>query len=159
MHDRAGDPGARAVAVDGGLPADTDEAAASEARARYREHGVEAIEPDEAIFALLGPGERVLAVRHSAAIDRRLSSGRASAIESIRGDLYVTTSRLVLIGREVFAFDLADIEDSALAGETVLLLLHAGVGLALDVDRPRLLRVQIGTARAALVPRPQPASR
>jgi hypothetical protein len=131
------------------LTADTDEAAASEARARFRTFGAEPIGADDRIRELLDPCEQVLAVRHSVALDRRLGSSRASAIDSIRGDLYVTTSRLVLVGDQVVTFDLDRIEDSALAGESVLLILDAGVGIVLDADRPRLLRVQIAGARAA----------
>lgn len=129
--------------------ADTDEAAAGEARARYREHGLEPLEADEAIRGLLQPGEEVLAVRHSVALDRRVGSNRVSAIDSIRGDLYVTTARLVQLGRQTVTIALDEIEDFVLVGEKVLLVLRDGVGVALDVDRPRLLRAQISAARTA----------
>lgn len=129
--------------------AETDDAAASEARARFRSFGLEPVVADDQIRSLLDANEQVLAVRHSVGVDRRLGSSRASAIDSIRCDLYVTTARLVLIGQEVISFDLEQVEDSALAGESVLLLLHDGVGIVLDADRPRLLRVQIAAARTA----------
>jgi hypothetical protein len=129
--------------------ADTDEAAASEARVRYREHGVEPIEPDERIQALLAPGEQVIAVRCAVALDRRQTSAESPAIDSIRGDLYMTSARLVHVGPTIITFELDDIEDAALAGHRVLLLLRDGRAIALEVDRPRLLRVQIAAARAA----------
>jgi hypothetical protein len=145
---------------------DTDEAAASEARARYRQLGVESVESDDTILPLLAPGERVLALRHSVGLDRRQASAQAPTIDSVRGDLYVTTERLVHVGDEVLDFRLDDVQDSALAGERVLLILRDGVGIVLNADRPRLLRVQIAAARAARAGspeqrpgRPQSASR
>ena len=36
-----------------------------------------------------------------------------------------------------------------LSGHRLLLVLHGGAGIALDVASPRLLRVEIATARAA----------
>lgn len=137
------------------VTADTDEAAASEARARFRTYGVEPLGVEDRVRDLLDPREQVLAVRHSVGLDRRLGSSRTSAIDSIRGDLYVTTARLVLVGEQVVTFDLDRIEDSALAGESVLLILGDGVGIVLDADRPRLLRVQIAGARAARAGRAQ----
>jgi hypothetical protein len=157
MHDQIDAPGSDRSSGDELAPvdelamptADTDEAAASEARARFRTFGVEPLEADDRVRALLDPCEQVLAIRHSVALDRRLGSSRTSVIDSIRGDLYVTTTRLVLVGEQVVTFHLDQIEDSALAGESVLLILGDGVGIVLDADRPRLLRVQIAAARAA----------
>ena len=149
--DRAGDVRTGTSPSDGPgdwqLQADSDEAAASEARACYREHGLEPLEPDDAIRGLLGPGEKVLAVRYGVALDRRIGSARVSVIDSIQGDLYVTSDRLVHVGSQAVSFDLSEIEDSALVGEKVLLVLRDGVGVAFDADHPRLLRVQIGAAR------------
>jgi len=174
MHDQMEAPGAdrpRSTEVEpvgvAGLPtAATDEEAASAARARFKSFGVEPVDADDRVRGLLDPAEQVLAVRHSVALDRRLGSSRASAINSIRGDLYVTTARLVLVGEQLLTFELDQIEDTALAGELVLLILGAGVGIVLDADRPRLLRVQIAAARAARAGPtgraedcPQPASR
>lgn len=133
--------------------ADTDEAAASQARARFRSSGLEPVEADDRVRPVLAPGEQVIAVRHGVALDRRVASSRASAVDSIRGDLYVTTARIVHIGDKVNTFPLDQIEDSALAGESVLLILHDGVGIVLDADRPRLLRVQIAAARAGRIGR------
>jgi len=135
--------------------AEPDDVAASEARVRYRTCGVEPVEADEGIRGLLVSGEDVVAVRRNVALDRRLASAREPVVDSIRGDLYVTTKRLVHVGDCVLTFDLEEIEDSALAGDTVLLLLGDGVGVALRTDRPRLLRVQIAAARAARASRPE----
>ena len=129
--------------------ADTDESAASDARVRYREHGMEPLEPDERIRSLLAPDEELLAVRRHVALARPQPSDGAPAIDPISGDLYVTSARLVHVGRSILAFDLDDIEDAALAEERVLLVLRDGAGIALDAVRPRLLRVQIAAARAA----------
>jgi hypothetical protein len=182
MHETANVDGrVRTESVDAGQPdgpqaipdsearprvADTDEAAASEARIRYREHGVEPLEPDERIRTQLAPGEQVIAVRRFVALDRRQTSAEAPAIDSLRGDLYVTSARLVHVGPRILTFELDDIEDAALAGERVLLLLRDGLSVAIEADRPRLLRVQVAAARAARAgptgrrPRgPQPASR
>jgi hypothetical protein len=148
------------------LLTDTDEAAATEARARFREHGVDPIEPDDGIRRLLAAGEQVMAMRHFVGLDRRLASAHLTAIDSVRGDLYVTTARLVHVGQHVLSYDLDEIADSALAGERVLLILREGLSVALDAARPRLLRVQIAVARASRAGqterqhvRPQPASR
>lgn len=129
---------------------DLDESAASEARARYRAHGIEAIESDERIRRVLAPDERVLAFRRAVALDRH----QASAVDSFVGDLYVTSRRLVLLGPPTLSIDIEDIEDAALAGERLLLDLRNGVDIAVVVDRPRLLRVQVAVARAARAGRP-----
>ena len=129
--------------------ANTDEWAASDARVRYRDHGMEPLEPDERIRSLLAPGEKLLAIRRHVALARPQPSDGAAAIDPISGDLYVTSARLVHVGRSMVAFDLDDIEDAALAEERVLLVLSDGAGIALDAVRPRHLRVQIAAARAA----------
>jgi hypothetical protein len=128
---------------------DTDEAAASEARLRYKTHGIEPIEPDDSIRCLLMPGEQLLATRRGVALDRRAQAAFAGPPGSVWGDLYVTSARLIHIGGAVVSFDLDDIEDAPMADDRLLLLLADGVGLSLDADRPRLLRVQIAAARAA----------
>jgi hypothetical protein len=128
--------------------ADADEALAAEARQRYRTDGIPSLAPDPAIRQLLDEHEQALAVRRSAALDRReppISSHPAG----VAGDLYVTSRRLVLVGRHTLTFDLADIADAVVSGERLLLVMRDGSGMTLDVDQPRLLRVQISAARAA----------
>ncbi len=104
--------------------------------------------PDDRIAPLLGPGERVLAVRHSAVLDRRLPPARSGGQASLAGDLYVTSKRLVLVGPLTMVIDLDEVEDAVVSGERVLLVMGDGRGAALDVARPRQLRVEIATARA-----------
>lgn len=47
---------------------------------------------------------------------------------------------------------LADIVETSLAGERLLVSLSDGEGLVLDVERPRQLRAEIATAIRALRP-------
>jgi hypothetical protein len=54
----------------------------------------------------------------------------------------------VLVGRLTVAIDLDEIEDAVVSGERILLVMGDGRGATLDVARPRLLRVEIATARA-----------
>jgi hypothetical protein len=128
-----------------------DEAAAFEARERFREREIEPLEPDGRIAELLLPGEEVLAVRLAALLDRRMPSIRGSgwpAFAGLAGDLYVTSSRLVLVGRTVLEYDLDAIREAVVSSERLLLTLTCGAGITLAIDRPRLLRVEIGAARA-----------
>ncbi len=106
------------------------------------------IVPDDRIAPLLGPGEHVLAVRHSVVLDRRRPPPRSDGQASLAGDLYVTSRRLVLVGRVTLAFDLDEVEDAVVSGERVLLVMGDGRGAALDAAHPRQLRVEIATARA-----------
>ena len=104
--------------------------------------------PDGRIAPLLDPDEHVLAVRRSVVLDRRLPPPRSSSPASLSGDLYVTSKRLVLVGRLTLAIDLDEVEDAVVSGERILLIMGNGNGAALDVARPRQLRVEIATARA-----------
>ena len=125
-----------------------DEIAADQARAGYRTQAMPALEPDDRIAPLLGPDEHVLAVRRSATLDRHIPSPGPNAHAELTGDLYVTSRRLVLVGRLTQAIALREIEDAVLCGERILLVMVDGSGASLDVSRPRLLRVEIATARA-----------
>jgi hypothetical protein len=127
-----------------------DEAAADEARRRYREGGVSPLEPDERISPLLYPDERPLAVRRSAALDRRQPPLSLEPAAALGGDLYLTSRRLVLLGHHVVEIDLMEIEEAALSGEVLLLALRDGTGVTLRVAQPRLLRVQVAAARSAI---------
>jgi hypothetical protein len=64
-------------------------------------------------------------------------------------DLYVTSRRLVLAGPDMIFFDLAALDEAVVSHERLLIVLRDGVGLVLEVEQPRLLRVEIATARAA----------
>jgi hypothetical protein len=129
-----------------------DEAAALEARELYRDREISPIEPDARIAALLIPGEDVLAVRRSVLLDRReppLGGTRCSCCHGLAGDLYVTSARLVLVGQTVLEYDHASISDIVVSAERLLLSLSDGSGITLDVDRPNVLRVEIGAARVS----------
>ena len=64
------------------------------------------------------------------------------------GDLYLTTRRLVLRSRPALSFELRDIDEVGVSGERLLLVMRDGTAVSLDVAQPRLLRVEIGNARA-----------
>lgn len=127
-----------------------DEAAADTARARYRNAPMPALPADERIGPLLVPGERVLAVHSSALLERRQPAPGARARAGLAGTLYLTSRRVVLVGRMTLSYELGAIAEVMLAGERLLLLLHDGQGLTLEVTQPRLLRVEIAAARAAV---------
>ena len=127
-----------------------DESAAAAARARYRIEGAPRLVPDDGLAALLGNDEWLIAVRRSAFLDRRVPSRGESSWPGLRGQLAVTSRRLIfLAGRYVLAFDLVKVEQIVLSGERLLVAMPDGNGAALDVEQPRLLRVQIAAARAA----------
>ena len=132
-----------------------DEAAALVARDRYRDGSIEPIEPDERIAVLLVPGEELFAVRRSALLDRREPQvgARCPAYPGLAGDLYLTSTRLVHLGRFTMEYDLDAIREAVVSAEHLLLVLCDGTGLILDLDRPRLLRVEIAAARARRVAR------
>jgi len=136
-----------------------DEAAALVARDRYRDRKMEPLEPDPRIAEILVPGEQVFAVRRSAMLDRREPPPGAShpAYPGLAGDLYVTSNRLVHLGRSTLEYDLDAIREAVVSAEHLLLVLCDGTGLILDLDRPRLLRVEIAAARARRVARACPA--
>jgi hypothetical protein len=125
-----------------------DEVAATEARVRYRAAGIAPVATDAGIESLLRPGERIFAERSPARVWRRTSPEGPAAPIAFTGALYLTSARLVLVGDTILDADIEDIEEAVLAGDQLLLVMRRGVGLALDVERPRLLRVQIAAARA-----------
>ena len=110
---------------------------------------MEALEPDARVAPLLTPDEHVLAVRRSVMLDRRQPQAGSDAPSGLAGDLYVTSRRLVLVGRLTLSFDLDEIEEAMLSGERLLLVLRDGQGASLAVAQPRLLRVEIAAARAS----------
>jgi hypothetical protein len=141
--------------------AEADDVSAREARIHYRAHGLPSLDPDERIGPLLRPSERVVARREAAFLELLLrpesesagtpettgTTGQAEALTG--GDLYVTTNRLLHIGRSLLAIELEAIEEMALAAERLLLTIRGGGGIGLEAGEPRLLRVQIAAAIAA----------
>jgi hypothetical protein len=128
-----------------------DEAAAGAARERYRTRPMAAVEPDERIGPLLLPGECVVAVRRSALVERRQPAPGIRAPTGLGGALYVTSRRLVLVGRPSLSFGLGSIQEVMLSGDRLLLVLRDGQGLTIEVQEPRLLRVELAAARAGQV--------
>jgi hypothetical protein len=123
-----------------------DEAAAGLARDEFMVSPVPVIEPDEGISSHLVPGEKVHGLRRHAILrapgdDRALGYG---------GTLYLTSRRLVHLGQVIVTVQLTDIVESSLAGERLLLSLRGGEGLAIDLDRPRLLRAEMAAVTRAL---------
>jgi hypothetical protein len=132
---------------------DSDEASAREARARYRVHGLEPLEPTGPVRDLLAPGELLLAAFPRVALEVRRSMDGGPPQCRPEGNLYVSSERLVHGGREPWAVRLDDIDDAAVSGDRILLVLRDGAGIALNTEQPRLLRVRIATARAARIGR------
>lgn len=126
-----------------------DESAADVARERYRRRPMAALDPDERIGPLLLAGECVVAVRRSALLERRQPEPGSRAATGLTGALYVTSQRLVLVGRSPLSFGLGSIQEVLLSGDRLLLVLRDGQGLSLKVQQPRLLRVELAAARAA----------
>jgi hypothetical protein len=151
----------RRLAVASGETAREDEELAAAARAWYRRHQLREITGDERDAAPLAPDERLFAVRHHAVA---VVTGGSCVVE---GTLYLTSHRLV-IGAGDLSIALTELAEAGLAGERLVVVLVDGGAIVVDVERPRLLRVEIATARAAAridaaasvpVGRPQPGSR
>jgi hypothetical protein len=148
-HDKRADAPSVRDAAEILARATADEAAAGQARARYRTQRMPVLEPDARIAPMLASDEHVLAVRRSVMLDRHPSRSWPDLPAGVGGDLYLTGRRLLFLGRVSQAFDLDEIEEVGLSGEHLLLVLRTGSSVALDVAGPRLLRVEIGSARAA----------
>ncbi len=126
-----------------------DENAADEARERYRTEPMALLEADDRIAPLLAPGEDVVAVRRSAVLERREVPPGAEGSMGLAGDLYLTSRRLVLVGRRTVSFALGEVAEAMLAGDQLLLVMRNGDGASLGVAQPHLLRVEIAAARAS----------
>jgi hypothetical protein len=147
------EPGAhdvRVVHLTGSQPPErppTDAASVDDARRRLREQGIVAIEPDERIGVMLGPGERVVAVRRAISIERRTEFKNPDV--GLRGDLYVTTSRLVYLGLVPVEVPLADIREADVVTGALRLVVGDGRGMEIRIVDPDLLRVEIAAVREA----------
>ncbi len=146
---RDGPPAALADAGDIVERAAADQAAADEARLRFRRDGLPTLQPDKRIAPLLEPGERLVAVRHDALLDRREPAPGERVAPGVAGELYVTSRRLVLVGRLAITVPLDAIADVVVSGGRLLLVLRDGHGVALQVAGPRLLWAEIAAARAS----------
>jgi hypothetical protein len=126
---------------------DADEKAATDARRRYLSEPMASLAPDAVIAKHLAPGEEVLAVRPCVAFEQR--SGSASGMVGGRAVLSLTTRRIILYTEPMVEIDLDDIQEVLVASGRLLLVLRDGAGVVLETELPRLLRVEIATARAA----------
>jgi hypothetical protein len=123
-----------------------DEAAADAARDRLLREPLPWIDPDPRIAPHLDAGEAIHDLRRSAML-REPGEDRA---HGYGGMLYLTARRLIHLGKVTVSVQLADIVETSIAGERLLLALRDGEGLTLEVDRPRHLRVEIAAAQRAL---------
>ncbi|MEK6191886.1 MAG: hypothetical protein AABM41_06130 [Chloroflexota bacterium] len=125
-----------------------DEAASDEARRRYQTDGLPVVEPEAGFAPLALPGEVLHASRENALLERTLIDAPEPLPQA--GTLYLSSERLVHVGTDATSIPLGEIEEMAVALERLLLVrLHDGTHLAIDTDRPRLLRVQIAAALVA----------
>ncbi len=125
-----------------------DEADSDDARHRYQTDGLPVVESETGFTPLALPGEVLHVFREYALLERTLPDAPEPSPQA--GTLYVSSERLVHVGALTTNIPLAKIEEMAVALERLLLVrLDDGTHLAIDTDRPRLLRVQIAAALAA----------
>jgi hypothetical protein len=127
--------------------ASVDATSADDARRRLREQGIVALEPDARIGVMLGPGERVVAVRHGVSIERRKDT--RDPADGLLGDLYVTTSRLVYLGSVPVEVPLLEIREAVAAAGALRLVVGDGRGIEIRTSDPCVLRVEIAAVREA----------
>jgi hypothetical protein len=121
-----------------------DEAAADAERARLASEPLDGLADGIEPSLRLAPDEVVHAVRHAAILEEH------GTAELEGGTLYLTSHRLVHIGTQIREVALQTILEIAVSLERLLLVdLADGSDLAIEVDQPRLLRVQLAAARAA----------
>jgi len=99
---------------------------------------------------MLAPGERLVAVRRDVWLERR--TGWRDPGAGLRGDFYVTTRRLVHLGRLPIEFSLCEIREAVVAERALRLVVGENRGVEIEVDDPRLLRVEIAAVREAARP-------
>ncbi len=128
-------------------PGSTDKASAAEARARLRRDGIVPVEPDNRIGVMLAPGERLVTVRRDVRVERRKETRGPD--QPLRGDLYVTTTRLVCIGPTTVEVPIADIREAVVTAGELRLIIGNGRGLEIGTGDPYLLRVEIAAVREA----------
>ena len=127
----------------------SDATAAAEARERYRTRPMATLAPDPEVMGFLGSGERIVAARPSAILDRRQPVGVGPLTSGLRGQFIVTSRRLLLVGRTVLSYELDDVVETLIGGGHLLVVMRDGLGFAIDVPQPLLLRVEIAAARTA----------
>lgn len=122
-----------------------DEQAADAERDRVTREPLPALQLAADAGLQLSPGEVLHAERPAAIVEH----GHEQAPSG--GTLYLTSRRVVHVGTaRMLEVKLERINDMAVAMERLLLIeLDDGSDLAIEVDQPRLLRVQLAAARAA----------
>ena len=126
------------------IKCDGEIARAARSRSSWRSHP--SLGQDCAAQGWLEPGEQLLAWRSPAAVDRRVAGEQG---QPPSGDLYVTSERLVLSGATPVSIALPEIQEAAMVGGHLALLLRDGVGVTISCNRPEALRTQIAEARAS----------
>jgi hypothetical protein len=96
---------------------------------------------------MLAPEELVVAVRRSVSLDRRMDPREPGG--GLDGDLYVTTQRIVHLGRVRVDYGLGEIRDAVEAEGVLRLIVGEDRGVEIGVHDPRLLRVEIAAVREA----------
>ena len=125
-----------------------DEAAATAARRQYQTKGLPALEPPAGFAPLALAGEVLHATRANALLERTLIAAPTPLAQA--GTLYLSSERLLHVGPETTSVPLSEIDEMAVALERLFLVrLRDGTHLAIETDRPRLLRVQVAAALAA----------
>jgi hypothetical protein len=125
-----------------------DEAAADAARDLFAANGVPAIEPDTGFARVARSGEKLHTIRYNAILERAPTDDTAPKLRG--GTLFLTPTRLLHVGKKTTEVLLAEIDEMVVALERLVLIrLRDGSDMAVEVDQPRLLRVQIAAAIAA----------
>jgi hypothetical protein len=129
-----------------GMDADLDdEALAKAARARYRTDGIRSIDSDEGMRSALAGGEELLAIRHTASVERLSAEGRSPVI----GRLAITTERLMMLDAQPSTLaSLDELDEVTLVSDRLLVMLTSGAGFTITAPWPMLLRVELAAARA-----------
>lgn len=121
---------------------ETDEIAARAARLRFRDEPIAPLDPQPADRPESLGAEPVYAFRGAAV----LNAARTD-VPGYTGTLYLTGTRLVLVGQVTVSIPLSDILETDLGGERLLLTLRNGEGATLDVGQPRLFRAYLSAVR------------
>jgi hypothetical protein len=122
-----------------------DEAAADAERDRLAREPLPILPCSAPTAFVVRADERLHAERRAARVERWQDQSLSG------GTLYLTSQRLVHVGVEASEeIDLSAISDMGVAMERLLLVeLADGSDLVIEVDQPRLLRVQLAAARVA----------
>ena len=113
----------------------SDEALADDARRRLRDEGIVPIEPDARIAVMLAPGERVISMRRDVSVERRKDN--LDPEQRLRGDLYVTTRRLVYLGTVPVDVPLGEISEAVVANGALRLVVGCGRGIEIRTGDPQ----------------------